>query len=228
MRISVKRVRQYYKTVLIGVFSLVVAACCSVQPVRQTSLQDGQTPTENGPSQIDASKSKNNDRDQMVEEYRIGPEDVLEVMIWKNADLSRTVIVRLDGKISLPLIGDIQAGGLSTAELKEAVTVRIKDYIAAPEVSVLVSSINSYFYYMLGEVVRPGKYPLKERTTLLQAVSMAGGFTPFASKNNITLIRKDSTTSNEVKLRVRYSDILSSDDPEKNILIQAGDTIVIP
>lgn len=164
----------------------------------------------------------------MVEEYRIGPEDVLEVMIWKNADLSRTVIVRLDGKISLPLIGDIQAGGLSTAELKEAVTVRIKDYIAAPEVSVLVSSINSYFYYMLGEVVRPGKYPLKERTTLLQAVSMAGGFTPFASKNNITLIRKDSTTSNEVKLRVRYSDILSSDDPEKNILIQAGDTIVIP
>jgi polysaccharide export outer membrane protein len=164
----------------------------------------------------------------VVDEYRIGPEDVLEIMVWKNADLSRTVTVRPDGKVSLPLIGDIQASGFSTEELRNIITQRMKNYIATPEVSVLVSNINSYFYYVLGEVVKPGKYPLKERITVLQAVSMAGGFTPFASKNGISLFRKDPATSTETKFRIRYDDIISSEDPRKNLAIQSGDTIVIP
>jgi polysaccharide export outer membrane protein len=214
--------------------------------VREIALQEGRKPrpaikveiflnqsvkpdvrTQNNSLLIDFPRLKY-DGERVVDEYRIGPEDVLEIMVWKNADLSRTVTVRPDGKISLPLIGDIQASGLSTEELKGVVTKRMKDYIAAPEVSVLVSNINSYFYYVLGEVVRPGKYPLKERTTLLQAISMAGGFAPFASKNGIALFRKDSSSSAEVKYRVRYDDIISSEDPHKNLLIQSGDTIVIP
>jgi polysaccharide export outer membrane protein len=214
--------------------------------VREIALQEGRKPrpaikveiflnqsvkpdvrTQNNSLLIDFPRLKY-DGERVVDEYRIGPEDVLEIMVWKNADLSRTVTVRPDGKVSLPLIGDIQASGLSTEELKGVVTKRMKDYIAAPEVSVLVSNINSYFYYVLGEVVRPGKYPLKERTTLLQAISMAGGFAPFASKNGIALFRKDSSSSAEVKYRVRYDDIISSEDPHKNLLIQSGDTIVIP
>lgn len=168
------------------------------------------------------------DGQRVVDEYRIGPEDVLEIMVWKNADLTRTVTVRPDGKISLPLVGDVQASGLTTEELKTIVTRRMKDYIATPEISVLVTTINSYFYYITGEVARPGKYPLKERTTVLQAISVAGGFTPFASKNGMALFRKDPLNATEVKFRVRYDDIISSEDPKKNLVIQSGDTIVVP
>jgi polysaccharide export outer membrane protein len=176
---------------------------------------------------IDFPRPKN-DGERVVDEYRIGPEDVLEIMVWKNTDLTRTVTVRPDGKVSLPLIGDVQASGLSTAELKTVVTQRMKDYVATPEVSVLVSKINSYFYYILGEIDKPGKYPLKERTTVLQAISMAGGFKPFASKNGIALFRKDPVTSTQIKFRIRYDDIISSEDPKKNLAIQSGDTIVVP
>jgi polysaccharide biosynthesis/export protein len=176
---------------------------------------------------IDFPRPKN-DGDQVVDEYRIGPQDVLEIMVWKNADLSRSVTVRPDGKVSLPLIGDVQASGLSTEELKKVVTERMKEYIATPAVSILVSTINSYFYYVLGEVAKPGKYPLKERITVLQAISMAGGFTPFASKNGMALFRNDPVTSGQIKYRIRYDDIISSEDAKKNLAIQSGDTIVVP
>jgi polysaccharide biosynthesis/export protein len=168
------------------------------------------------------------DGQRVVDEYRIGPEDVLEILVWKNADLSRTVTVRPDGKVSLPLIGDVPTSGLSTEELKNVITQRMKDYIATPEVSVLVTSINSYFYYILGEIVRPGKYPLKGRITVLQAISLSGGFTPFASKNGIAVFRKDPETLTETKIKVRYDDIISSEDPQKNVVIQSGDTVLIP
>lgn len=168
------------------------------------------------------------DGQRVVDEYRIGPEDVLEIMVWKNADLTRTVTVRPDGKVSLPLIGDVQASGLTTDQLKTVVTQRMKEYIETPQVSILVSTINSYFYYILGEIAKPGKYQLKERTTVLQAISMAGGFTPFASRNGMSLFRKDPVSSNEIKLRIRYDDIISSADPKKNLFIQSGDTIVVP
>lgn len=183
--------------------------------------------TQNNSLLIDFPRSRI-DGERVVDEYRIGPEDVLEIMIWKNADLTRTVTVRPDGKVSLPLIGDVQASGLTTEELKQVVTQRMKDYIATPEVSILVSNINSYFYYILGEVAKPGKYPLKERITVLQAISMAGGFTPFASKNGMALFRKDQMNSTEIKFRVRYDDIISSEDPKKNLEIQSGDTLVVP
>jgi len=214
--------------------------------VREISVHDGENPrlsiqlevllnqplkpdirTQNNSLLIDFPRPQI-DGQRVVDEYRIGPEDELEIMVWKNTDLTRKVTVRPDGKISLPLIGDVQASGLTTEELKTVVTQRMKDYIATPEVSVLVSAINSYFYYITGEVVKPGKYPLKERTTVLQAISMAGGFTPFASKNGMSLFRKDPVNSAETKFRVRYDDIISSEDPRKNLEIQSGDTIVVP
>ena len=214
--------------------------------VREISVHDGENPRLsiqlevllNQPLKPDIRTQNNSllidfprlqiDGQRVVDEYRIGPEDELEIMVWKNTDLTRKVTVRPDGKISLPLIGDVQASGLTTEELKTVVTQRMKDYIATPEVSVLVSAINSYFYYITGEVVKPGKYPLKERTTVLQAISMAGGFTPFASKNGMSLFRKDPVNSAETKFRVRYDDIISSEDPRKNLEIQSGDTIVVP
>jgi polysaccharide export outer membrane protein len=177
---------------------------------------------------IDFPKAGLDDSSQVVKEYHIGPEDELEVMVWKNPELTRKVIVRPDGKISLPLIGDVQAVGLTTAKLKDLIASRLKEYITSPEVSVVVSAVNSYFFYITGEVTRPGKYPLKERTTLLQAISLAGGFTPFAAKNKISVFRKDPNALNEKKFLIQYDEILSSDGGEDNLVLQSGDTIVIP
>jgi polysaccharide export outer membrane protein len=183
--------------------------------------------TQNNSLLIDFPRSQI-DGQRVVDEYRIGPEDVLEVMVWKNTDLTRKVTVRPDGKVSLPLIGDVQASGLSTLELKTEIIQRMKEYITAPEVSVLVSEINSYYFFIIGEVAKPGKYPLKERMTVLQAISMAGGFTPFAYKNGMALLRTNPVTDAQSKIPIRYDDIVSKDDTKANLLIQSGDTILIP
>lgn len=177
---------------------------------------------------IELPKSKADEVGRVVEQYRIGPEDQLEVQVWKNADLTRQVTVRPDGKISLPLVGDVQASGLTTDELEQEIVTRLSKFIEAPHVSILVSAVNSYYYYITGEISKPGKYPLKGRTSLLQAVSMAGGFTPFASRNDISVFRKNPNGATEKRIRVRYNDILKSADGKANILLQTGDTIVIP
>ena len=159
--------------------------------------------------------------------YQIGAEDVLEVQVWKNPDLSRVVTVRPDGKISLPLIGDIQAAGLTATQLKEVVTEKLKAYYKEPpEVSVLVQQVNSYAIYILGEVSSPGKYVVKSGTTFLQAITLAGGFTPFASTSNITLLRKGKE-GKETAVRINYKDILAG-KLEYNILLKPGDTIIVP
>ena len=161
-------------------------------------------------------------------DYIIGPEDVLEVSVWKNTDLSKTVIVRPDGKISLPLIGDVKASGMTPSELKDAIARKLTEYKEDPIVSVIVHEINSYSIFVMGEVVRPGQFRLKSNTTFLQALSLAGGFTPFASRNKIMLIRKDPRTLAVTEMRVRYDTILSGEDPQRDIVLQPGDTIVVP
>ncbi len=177
---------------------------------------------------VDIPKSKSGRINGAVEDYRIGPEDQLEILVWKNQDISRQITVRPDGKISLPLIGDLQASGMTTQQLEGQISDRLKTYIETPQVSVLVSAVNSYFFYITGEISRPGKYPMRGRTTLLQAVSMAGGFTPFASRNNISVFRKDPTGAQESRIRVRYDEILSGGDANANVLLETGDTIVVP
>ncbi|MBI3355305.1 MAG: polysaccharide biosynthesis/export family protein, partial [Nitrospirae bacterium] len=118
-------------------------------------------------------------------EFLLGPEDVLEVTVWRNQDLSRTVVVRPDGKISLPLIGDVQASGLSSAQVAARIAARLTEFKENPNVSVSIKEVNSYFIYVLGEVLKPGKYPIKSYATVLQGVSLAGGFTNFASKSKM-------------------------------------------
>ena len=124
-----------------------------------------------------------------AKDFLLGPEDVLEVVVWKNQDLSRQVVVRPDGMISMPLIGDVLASGFTANELAYEISQRLKTFKEYPTVSVSVKEVNSYIVYLLGEVSKPGKYQLKSYTTVLQAVAMAGGFTPFASKNRIHVLR---------------------------------------
>jgi polysaccharide export outer membrane protein len=160
-------------------------------------------------------------------EYLLGPEDIIEVLVWKDESLTRIVTVRPDGKISLPLIGEVQAAGLTPMEISGIVRHRLQKYYKEPpEVSVVVTEINSVTIFILGEVVTPGKQILRRETTLLQALSIAGGFKEFANTNRILLIR--NRDGKEERMRIRYKDIIRGINPEGNFLLKAGDTIVVP
>lgn len=165
-------------------------------------------------------------KEDFFSDYIIGPEDVVEISVWKNDALSKVVTVRPDGKISLPLIGDVQAASLTASQLKEAITEKLREFKETPGVSVIVRETNSYMVYIIGEVVRPGKYPLKSRTTLLQGITLAGGFTPYASKNSIILLRRSS--SGENRMQFKYDDIVSGKKGTVDPLLFPGDTVVIP
>jgi len=163
-----------------------------------------------------------------VGDYKICPEDVLEVIVWRNQDLSKVVTVRPDGKVSLPLIGDVVAVGLTPDQLTKEVITRLKDYKENPNVSVVVQQVNSYGIYVLGEVAHPGKYQLKSYTTVLQAVSMAGGFTPYAAKNKMFMLRKIPDKDTEVRIPIDYDEIVSGEDSTHNAIMIPGDTLVVP
>lgn len=161
-------------------------------------------------------------------DYFIGPEDVLEITVWKSPDLSKTVQVRPDGRISLPLIGDVSAVGQTSVQLTEEISVRLKAYVENPAVSIVVKEVNSYAIFVLGEVVKPGRYPLKSKTTLLQAVTLASGFTPVASRNKIVIFRFPKDGEPLIKIKASFDDIVLRDGTNQNIELKPGDTIVVP
>lgn len=167
--------------------------------------------------------------EQQLQEYVIGAEDVLEVLVWKNADLSKQVNVRPDGMITLPLIGDVKAAGLTTEVLRKGIVERLKEYQENAVVSIIVRDINSYKIYVLGEVVRPGAYTLKAKTTLIQAIALAGGFTQFASKNNIVVLREKTGKGGKAEnLTFSLKKIVRDGSPDKNPVLMPGDTIFVP
>ena len=165
------------------------------------------------------------------EGFVLGPEDVIEVVVWKNPDLSREVVIRPDGRISLPLIGDVSANNITADQLAGDISERFKAYKENPSVSVNVLAVNSYYVFVVGEVNGPGKLPLKSYTTILQALSLAGGFTQFASRNDIQVIRNVTNAEGKVKeLRIplRYDDLISEEGGVYNLTLKSGDTIVVP
>lgn len=158
--------------------------------------------------------------------YEIGPQDVLDISVWKEPDLSRTVPVRPDGKISLPLLNDVQAAGLTPTQLGAQITAELKKFEKEPQVTVIVSQINSQRVYILGEVNRAGAYPLLPGMTVLQALSSAGGFTQFANPKKIYVMRVDN--GKHVKLPFNYKEVINGKASDENIEVKAGDTIVVP
>jgi polysaccharide export outer membrane protein len=167
-------------------------------------------------------------------EFFLGPEDVLKVTVWKSPDLSGEVTIRPDGTISMPLIGDIPAAGLTANALAKRIGERLTEYVSSPIVTVQVKEVNSYFIYVLGEVVRPGKYPLKSYANVVQGISLAGGFAPFASKSKIKVLRNVSIGSEghekkrQIEIPVHYDDILKGTAVPGNFILQSGDVIVVP
>lgn len=159
-------------------------------------------------------------------DYIIGPEDVLEISVWRNPDLSRQVTVRPDGRISLPLIGDVGAVGRTTGELKTAITEKLKEYKENPTVAIVVQQVNSYFVYVQGAVGQQGRFPLLTKTTLVQALTLAGGLAPDAVRSRIVVFRMGNPGIEPQRMIVNYDDIILAGSA--NMDLQPGDTIVVP
>jgi polysaccharide export outer membrane protein len=193
-------------------FALAVTA-----PGRAQAKKDGKQ----GSGESSAPKSATEDPG-----YVIGEEDVLNISVWKEPEITRTVPVRPDGKISLPLINDVQAAGLTPMKLAAEIAEKLRKFIPDVEVTVIVTQINSRRYYILGEVGRPGAFTLLPNMTVLQALSSAGGFSQFADTKNIYVLRSEN--GKQVKLPFNYRDVVKGQRVEQNIVLKPGDTIVVP
>jgi polysaccharide biosynthesis/export protein len=158
-------------------------------------------------------------------EYVIGPEDVLDIAIWKNPDLSRTVPVRPDGKVSLPLVNDIQAAGLTPNELRNQVTQKLQDYVPQPEVAVIVREVHSVKVAVVGAVRVPGRFEIKTPATVLEMIAMAQGLTEFADRNRISVLRQSATGTQRIPFN--YKKVADGSDKD-NFFVQPGDIIVVP
>jgi polysaccharide export outer membrane protein len=158
--------------------------------------------------------------------YIIGPQDVLDIDVWKEPELTRSVPVRPDGKISLPLLNDVQASGMTPSKLADQITQGLKKYVTDPQVTVIVSAINSQRVYILGEVARAGAYPLLPDMTVLQALSSAGGFSQFANTKKIYVLRNEN--GKQQRYPFNYKNVVSGRDTSENITLRPGDTVVVP
>ena len=159
-------------------------------------------------------------------DYHIGPQDVVRIDVWKEAEISRTIPVRPDGKISLPLLNDVQAAGLTAMQLASSIQESLTKFINNPQVTVTVTEINSRRVYVTGEVARAGAMPLLPNMTVLQAISSCGGLTQFARAKGIYLLRMEN--GKQIRHPFNYKDVLNGKKPEDNILLQPGDMIVVP
>ncbi len=160
------------------------------------------------------------------EGFEIGPEDVLEIAVWKEENLKKEVLVRPDGGISFPLVGEIQAAGKTPGRLQSEITQRLTKFIPRPSVNVSVLKTASYKIYVIGKVNKPGEFTIGRRVDVLQALSMAGGLTPFADAQNIRIVRRSRPV--QALLRFDYSRVQRGGDLRQNIELRSGDTVVVP
>ena len=215
------------KIILIVVFAL--ASTAMAKAAQQDKKNEGKgsavaaahndaaSPADNQPAPVAATTDPS---------YLIGPEDVLDISVWKEPDVSRVVPVRPDGRISLPLINDVQAAGLSPQQLAGSVAEKLKKYLNGPQVTVIVTAINSQRVFVVGEVLRAGAFPMLPGMTVLQALSSAGGFTTFADVKKIHVMRMRN--GKQVEIPFNYREVLKGDNSGQNIKLEPGDTIVVP
>lgn len=158
--------------------------------------------------------------------YRIQPGDVLEISVWREETLLRQVLIRPDGGMSFPLVGDMQAAGKSVEELRIAVTSRLEKFIPDPVVTVSIQSLTGNKVYVIGKVTRPGEFVATRYMDIVQALSVAGGMTPYASENKIKILRRENGRLTSIPFR--YGDIEKGENLEQNIILQSGDVVLVP
>lgn len=159
--------------------------------------------------------------------YLIGPEDMLSVNVWKEPEVSQKLPVRPDGMISLPLIGEVKAAGLTPAQLEEAITMPLKKYMSEPQVTVIVTEVRSKTFNIIGQVAKPGYYPLDRQLTVLDAIALAGGFRDFAKTKKIYVLRTD-TSGKQERLAFNYKDVIKGQNTQENVELKPRDTVVVP
>jgi polysaccharide export outer membrane protein len=161
------------------------------------------------------------------DDYVIGPEDVLSINVWKEPEISRSVPVRMDGAISLPLVGEVQAGGRTPLQLEKEIAKKLQNYISEPEVAVMVQEMKSKRFNVLGQVTKPGSYLLSNSMTVLDAIALAGGFKDFAKQKAIYVLRHNSDGT-EQRLPFNYKDVVKGKNTEQNVKLEPRDSVVVP
>jgi polysaccharide export outer membrane protein len=159
--------------------------------------------------------------------YVIGVDDVLAINVWKEAEISRSVPVRSDGKISLPLVGEVTAAGETPKKVEDEITAKLTNYISEPDVTVMVQEMKSQKINVLGQVVKPGSYPLTSTMTVLDAIAIAGGFRDFAKQKHVYVLRQQADGT-QARLPFNYKDVIKGKNPNQNVKLQSRDTVVIP
>jgi polysaccharide biosynthesis/export protein len=160
-----------------------------------------------------------------LDDYKIGPEDILAISVWKNEAMSRVLPVRPDGMISLPLLDDIMAAGLTPMELRNVLAQKLSEYVPSPSVTVIVNDVHSFKVSVIGEVIRPARYELKSRTSVLDVLALAGGFNQFAARTRIVVLRQDG--DKKVRIPFNYNKVTTGAD-EENIYLRPGDIVLVP
>ncbi len=217
-RMSIKRFTcggfSLVTVIFILISSVYLTGCQSINPFSGPSVS-GTT----GSGKVPPAKAKSPG-------YRIGPEDVLQISVWKEEELNREVLVRPDGGISFPLAGNVQAAGKTNQELTTEMTRRIQRYIPDAVVTVTVTKVSGYDVFVIGKVQNPGQFTLGQYVDVLQALTLAGGLTPFASEDNIHILRREN--GKETVFPFEYSDIKKGRKLQQNIILHSGDVVVVP
>lgn len=209
--------RSERQAVLIALFTLLLSAfLCGQQGAAKPSVAQSSS------SKPDDSAANGHDAN-----YVIGNDDVLAINVWKEPDISRSIPVRSDGKISLPLVGEVQATGSTPLKLEQDIATRLKNYIAEPEVTVIVEKVNSQKFNVLGMVNKPGLYPLANSPTVLDAIAMAGGFRDFAKQKSIYVLRQNPDGT-QARITFNYKEVVKGKNPQTNIKLQPHDTVIVP
>ena len=179
------------------------------------------------PAGIPEDKTDKPSAPRVPDDYVIGPSDVLAINVWKDTELSRTVLVRPDGRISLPLIGELEVSGLTALKVQDLIAQKLSPYISKPQVTVIVSEVKSRTYTVVGKIAKPGSFQLEKPTTVLDAIAIAGGFLDFAKVSKIYVIRRLGDGS-QTRLPFDYKKVINGQKADENIDLKSGDTIVVP
>ncbi len=209
---------RFFKLKILSIFSAVLVA--SIPITLSHAQEDSALKVSVGAVKSPEATKSNDDT------YIIGPSDIIEIQVWKEPELSRVVPVRPDGMITVPLINDVKAAGLTPLELKKNIEEKIKDFVEAPEVSVLVRENSSQRIYVIGKVQRPGEYRLTKDLTVLQALSLVGGLSEWADSDDIVILRR--VGGKEERIPFDYKKVISGRKVEQNIYLQPNDTIIVP
>lgn len=227
----VSRKHRLYCGIALGLLALSCAAFAQTSSPKQKDSQAKNLAALKNDSKMGAdSKTSASDlinaRRDLISEYRIGEQDVLTITVWREAELSGTVMVRPDGKITLPLLNDVHAAGLTPDELKSSLTEKLGPFVNSPQVTVAVREINSRKVFIIGQVGHEGSYRINSTTTVLQIIAEAGGLRDFANRKGIYVLR--SQNGAQQRLSFNYDQVIRGKDAKDNILLRPGDTIVVP